>query len=235
VRISPLPGWHLRLSRGTIIGSTAPLPAQGRWIAARLSRSIGSNDLEFILFEDAPGRADPTSTSIYPRGPPRPFARSDFGALPLGGSNPGKHRFARRNFAVAGRFFDLFVEVGSRGLSDRHLRSLNDLMASLRVDPGDHYPGTLESPSFTPTRGWHVVAEGRTPFGPETAANAVAATIRYRDPLAQFPPSSTLKALPTTGIIIYLHLPAARCQQPRPATQRKRCKQPDCDRKLREL
>jgi hypothetical protein len=208
------PGWQVRVTRGTVVASTTRLPAEGRWISRRLGRSIGDGDLDVVLYEDAPSDGQPFSTSTYRRGPPRPFRERDFGRPPLGGSNPGAHRFARRNFTVAGRFFDLFVESGRRGVSPGHLRSLDRLVRSLRVRPGDFYPGIVRPATFAAAHGWNVMSSPPTPFAPETFVTAIASTVPYRDHLNEFPPHRTLAALPRDGVIVVVQLTASNRDPP---------------------
>jgi hypothetical protein len=207
-------GWQVRISRGTIVGSTARLPTEGRWIAHRLSRSIGRTDLEFVLFEDAAPVADSGNRGIYQWGAPKPFAARDFRPPSLGGSNPGDHRFARRNFTINGRFFDLFVESGSAAVTTAHLDSLNQLVSSLQASRGDFYPGSVPGVMFTNARGWSVLSSRRTALAPETTANAVASTIPYHDELNEFPPHRTLKVLPSDGIVILVQLTASNRDPP---------------------
>jgi hypothetical protein len=162
-------GWHIRITRGTVEASTAPLPKEGRWIARRLSRSLHRGDLGVLLFEDAPRPGVPPVRSIYRRGAPRPFTRTEFGGPPSGGTNVGRHLFARRNFTVAGRLFDLFIETGGGRPSVPRLTSLNRLVASLRLTRGDFYAGAVTPATFFETPGWVLRASSATGLAPETS------------------------------------------------------------------
>jgi hypothetical protein len=207
-------GWHLSLSRGTLVASTAPLPADGRWIATRPSNSLRRAGLVAVMFEDGRSPHQPFDVGFFRRGAPRPFTARDFGLAPLGGSSPRGHSYARRNFTVAGRFFDLFVESGTPRPSTVDLRSLDELVASLHVAPGDYYPGTVAAASFHHARGWFTVASARTPVGPETSTTTVASSIRFRDGLNEFPPHRTIAQLPADGIVIVVQLVASNRDPP---------------------
>ena len=204
-------GWHARAGRGVIEAATRPLPPLGPRVAASLSKALGLNDLGILLYEDAATSPPP---SIYRAGMPRPFTRSDFRRPPSGGSNPGDHRFARRNLRVAGRFFDLFVETGARQPTPSGLAGLNQLVRSLRVEPGDFYPGTVAPARFAASPGWHVRTSPRVALAPETWSIAIAATASYRDALDAFPPHATLARLPADGVIVYLDLLASNRDPP---------------------
>jgi hypothetical protein len=204
-------GWHARAGRGVIEAATRPLPSLGPWVAASLSKALGPDDVSVILYEDAATSPPP---AIYRAGAPRPFSRADFGPPPSGGSNPGDHRFARRNFRVAGRFFDLFVETGRRQPTASGLAELNELVRSLRVEPGDFYRGTVAPARFAAAPGWHVRTSPRVALAPETWSVAIASTVPYRDQLDAFPPHATLAHLPSDGVIVYLDLLASNRDPP---------------------
>jgi hypothetical protein len=214
IALRPPAGWHVRISRGLVEASTAPLPPRGRWVATRLSRSIHRGDVEFVLLEDRPLPGVPFTRSVYRPGPPRPFRSSEFRGPPLGGSNPGRHGFARRNFSVAGRFFDLFVESGHASPRASAVASLNAVVASLRFDRGSPYRGDVRAASFRPAAGWSVTSSGAAPLGPETVTTTVASTVPYRDGLRDFPPHRTLARLPSDGIIVVLDLVASNRDPP---------------------
>jgi hypothetical protein len=214
LRIDVPSGWHVRIARGVVEASTAPLPPEGRWVAGRLSRSLRPRDIDFVLFEDAPTPGQPFSRSIYRPGYPRPILQSEFGPPPFGGSNPGSHRFARRNFTVNGRFFDLFVEGGSRAATTAAVASLNILVASLQVSRGDFYPGHVPGAVFNPAPGWQSVGGHSVALAPETSTTTIASTVPYADALNDFPPQRTLKTLPQNGVIVFVQLIASNRDPP---------------------
>jgi hypothetical protein len=214
LRIFVPSGWHVRIVRGVVEASTAPLPPEGRWVAGRLSRSLRPRDIDFVLFEDAPTPGQPFSRSIYRPGYPRPILQSEFGPPAFGGSNLGNHRFARRNFTVNGRFFDLFVEGGSRAATTAAVGSLNVLVASLQVSRGDFYSGRVPGAVFRPAPGWQSVGGHSVALAPETSTTTIASTVAYADALNDFPPQRTLKILPQNGVIVFVQLIASNRDPP---------------------
>jgi hypothetical protein len=83
---------------------------------------------------------------------------------------------------------------------------LYDALATIRVKPGDYFPGTVEPPRFAPRSGWDVGDSGpaeRYPHG--EYVNSWATTIAFRDEEEEdhaWPPRRTLEALPPDGIVI---------------------------------
>lgn len=201
-------GWRLRVLRGALEAATVPLPPV-RWRShgVRLGDALRSGDLSVLLFENAPSWNVPFEYAVYRRGPPLPLSARDFRPA-LGGSNSEGHAFARRNFTVAGRYFDLFVESGSTRPAPRRIAELNTLLRSLTVRPGDFYPGHAPPARFRPARGWTTLHSRTIPVGPSTYSVTVASTVRYRNALNQFPPHETLERLPPNGIVISLRLSA---------------------------
>lgn len=212
--IDRAPGWHVRVSRGTIEASTSRLPAPARWVAERLGSSLRGGAIGFLLFEDEPAPGVPFSRQIYRRGLPRPFAARDFRGPPLGGSDPGNHSFARRNFALNGRYFDIFVESAATKPSRATIESLNRVIASLHVRPGEYYRGRAAAAAFAPAAGWFVRRTQPVPLAPETSTITVASTVRDRDALNAFPPEKTLANLPRDGVVIVVDLVASNRDPP---------------------
>jgi hypothetical protein len=200
--------WHVRVQRGAIVAATVPLPPDHGALSPRLSRALHAGDLGLLLYEDAPAREVPFDTHLYSRGYPRTFSPRDFRPLPPSGSNPRIHSVARRNFAVAGRYFDLFVEAGAPRPTLGRVAGLNALVRSLRITPGDFYPGKAPPARFRPAHGWFTVHSPTVPIGPATSSFTIASTIPFRDCLTCFPPRKTVKRLPPSGIVIFLALSA---------------------------
>lgn len=192
-------GWQARVSRGLLMASTAELPPVRGWVSSELGRRLEPGDLGVLLFEVEPAFGIPIQASAYRRGPPRPFAAHEF-------ADPGRQRIARRNFSVAGRLFDLFVEARGGMPTARALRRLNALVRSLAIERGDFYPGVVEPARFPPRKGWSTRTPGPLPFRPVTVSVTVSATIRYRDVLNALPPSRTLESLPPDGILLRVSL-----------------------------
>jgi hypothetical protein len=208
VSASVADGWHVRMLRGALEASTVRLPPASRPLGPALHRRLRPGGLGVLLFEDAPSWSVPFDRSVFRTGYPRPFSSRDFGRPPLGGSNPGKHSFARRNFTVAGRYFDLFAESGSTRPSKRRIAELNHLVRSLTVKTGDFYPGEAAPARFPRARGWTTRHSETVPVGPGTYSVSLASTVRYRDSLNAFPPHRTLERLPAAGVVIWLGLSA---------------------------
>jgi hypothetical protein len=189
--------------------ASVPIPADETSMAARLSRRLERNDLALLLFEDTPDSqwSPPLDFASYRGGPPHPFAARDFGGPPFGGDNPGHHRFARRNFTVAGRYFDLFVESGGR-LTAQRVAHLNELIGSLRIGPGDFYPGGAAPARFRAAPGWHIRSTGTIPNGTSMMSVTVSSTVPYTDPLNARPPVRTIRRLDRDGIVITVTLTA---------------------------
>jgi hypothetical protein len=193
-------GWNARVKHGALEVATIALPPEEAWIGQTTAARLGRDDVLALLFEDPPEPA--FSPGDYRPGAPRPFRLADFGAPPLGGSNPGGHRFAHRNFRIAGRSFSLFAESGGAAPDRRTLAQLNRLTGSIRVQGGDFYPGLLPPPTFAAARGWH--AGSVRPVRQEVSNQSVAwaATVSYRDEPLQMPPHATLAHLGPDGIVI---------------------------------
>ncbi len=194
-------GWQGRVTRGTLMASTALLPPPRGWLSTEVGRNLRPGDLGVLLFEAEPAFGVPIEPGAYRRGRPPPFAGREF-------AGAGGQRFARRNFTVAGRFFDLFVEARNAVPSRRALERLNALLRSLEIERGDFYPGSVEAPRFPPARGWSTRTRGAVPFRPVTVSVTVSATIAYRDAYNALPPRRTLEALPPDGIVLRVTLVA---------------------------
>ena len=104
---------------------------------------------------------------------------------------------------ASGRKFILWAYAGSKPADATALEQANEALASLRVEPGDFYPGEVEPASFEPASGWHTGSAGPVeiePGGEQT--QSWTSTVPYRDEPDQFPPHETLAVLPPDGIAI---------------------------------
>jgi hypothetical protein len=190
-------GWHARLTRGTLEAATVPLGADVQHVA------LGPDDLVARLFESDPSEL-PGEEQMHPQGGPQPFTAAEFGPPDGGGDNPGGHGWARRNFRLAGRWFDLFVEAGAAHPTAADVTALNALLSSLDVQPGNFYPGTVAPPKFDAAAGWDVGAAGGGEVQVNDTAEAWASTVPYRNEPRDLPPSTTLETLPGDGIVIWV-------------------------------
>ncbi len=110
---------------------------------------------------------------------------------------------AARFFTESGRRFELLVQYGGKPAPQSTVSELNHVLATVAIQPGDFYPGTLDPPTFSRIRGWAVGRDAPTHARPEgDQLCAWASTIPYRDPQACPIPSYTIDALPHTGIVI---------------------------------
>jgi hypothetical protein len=119
-----------------------------------------------------------------------------------------------RSFLASGRKFVLSASAGSLPPSPAALIAANQILASLRVEAGDFYPGEVEPATFAPAPGWYAATSGPAPVelgGQHTSSWA--STIPYRDPPSQFPPHETLAALPPDGIAIVVWLSRGRARR----------------------
>jgi hypothetical protein len=181
-------GWHARLTRATVEAETV------------------EGDLLVRLFEYEP---EPNFLAewkqTHPEGLPAPFTAAEFGPPEPGTYNP-RHGFARRNFSMAGRYFDLFVESAAAKPSAAAVAGLNELVGSLEVSAGDFYPGTIQPPRFAPADGWYSGSHGGGEVRATDHASAWASTVPYRNGPRDLPPRDTLETLPLDGILIWVGL-----------------------------
>jgi hypothetical protein len=199
VAVTLPPGWHAKLTRATVEAATTPVIPSGNDV------SLGDADLFVRVFECEP---EPEFLAewqrTHPAGHPRPFTAAEFGPPDFRGDNPKGHSFAQRNFSLAGRYFDLFVESGAATPPEDAVAGLNELVGSLEVRAGDFYPGTIEPPRFALTDGWHVGSYGGGEVRAADFASAWAATIPYRNGPRDLPPFATLETLQPDGILIWV-------------------------------
>jgi hypothetical protein len=115
-------------------------------------------------------------------------------------------RFPSRNFTVSGRYFDLFVQ-GSRAKA-------KPVVDSIRIQPGDFYPGGAPPARFRKARRWRISSIGTLPNGTGMLSVTIASTGRYVDSLADDAPRETLPRLGPDGIVIRVRLDAENRDPP---------------------
>lgn len=217
-------GWYGRLNRGAIVAATFPVPPEGSVGLREMAfPQVEGDDVRVLLFETAPeNRSPPTDLGEFPTlvGPLR-LEVGDFGASD-GNSDDSLqtgHGFARKTFQVSGRLFVLFAETGFLPPTVAALAGLNEFLGSLAVEPGDFYPGMIESARFTERSGWHVGASGPDEVDADGEfTTSWAATIPYADEWNALPPFRTLERLPRDGIVSWLGLSRTnRFPPPKPA------------------
>ena len=112
-----------------------------------------------------------------------------------------------RSFLAAGRAFQLWVRSPDEHPSEASLAQTNAFLASLRAEPGDFYPGTVDPAAFAPAEGWDKGSTGPAEIQPDGQQTmSWASTIPYRDSGFQFAPHETLSALPPDGIVLTVRL-----------------------------
>ncbi len=121
----------------TIHAATVPLTDLYDGSSAR--EALGPDDLFLVLSENY-------ASAIHYEPVSLPVAIRPEDACPTceildnGTSPPPGHALFYRSFAVAGRQFDLFVEFGNPAPSAEQLARVNDVLASLQIDPPDTPP-----------------------------------------------------------------------------------------------
>jgi hypothetical protein len=170
-------GWHGTVTRGELEASTTDL---------RLTlRELGGTDVSFV-------------TGL----PPIRLSSTEF-IGPSPGTDPGIAAGTGRSFLDHGRYFTLWVEADSFPPSPELVTQANQALATLDVNAGDFYPGTVQPASFAPADGWHAGNGGQTAVRPDGQQTWTwASTVPYLDEPAQFPPRKTLDHLPPDGIVI---------------------------------
>jgi len=183
-------GWHGRVSPGVVQAASFELSQDAD---PREPPSPGPDDVAFTLVEVG-GSDAPFVTARLPL----QLAASEF--VPQTEQLPA---LTGRSFTASGRKFLLWAYAGSRVPDATALEKANEALASLRVEPGDFYPGEVEPASFAPAAGWHTGSSGPVAIEPEgEQTSSWASTVLYRDNPNNFPPHDTLDALPPDGIAI---------------------------------
>jgi hypothetical protein len=126
---------------------------------------------------------------------------------PSGESDPRIPASSGRSFVDHGRAFMLWVEASSFPPGEGPVNEANEALATLHVEPGDFYPGTVEPATFAQAEGWHTGTSGTTDAKPDGQQTFTwASTAPYRDEPFQFAPRKTLETLPPDGIVIAVQL-----------------------------
>ncbi|HEX2111030.1 MAG TPA: hypothetical protein VHF67_05710 [Gaiellaceae bacterium] len=214
------PGWDGRLRRGALHAASFALPTDAPGWAAQAAEDLAPHDVLVLLFENEPRARHPTDVSEYPeRSDPLRLNVDDFKSFDgvTEDSRVSGHGFARRVFQVSGRLFVLYVETGDRVPSRSVLTDVNELLASLTVEPGDFFYGTVAPARFPRRAGWFVGTSGADEARAEGEfTTSWASTIPYADEWNALPPFETLERLPRDGVVIWLGLSRSNRFPPRP-------------------
>jgi hypothetical protein len=186
ISMSLPPGWNGRVTRGELDAASAD--------------SLGPDDIRLRLLEHA------TNGGFVARRVPISLTPAEF-VPPVGESDPNIPAMTGGSFVDQGRYFVLWVDAGSFPPSAEAVEQANAALATLTVEPGDFYPGTVEPATFGPVDGWHTGTSGSTDARPDGQQTFTwASTVPYRDEPFQFAPHKTLAALPPDGIAIDVQL-----------------------------
>lgn len=123
----------------------ATVPITDLYDGASAREALGPDDLFLVLSENYASATHYEPVSL-------PVAIRPEDACPTceildnGTSPPPGHALLYRSFAVAGRQFDLYVEFGTPAPSAEQLARVNDVFATLDIDPPEIPPPPAESP-----------------------------------------------------------------------------------------
>jgi hypothetical protein len=203
------PGWDGRVSYGVVEAASFDL-SQAAGVSGPLS--VGRNDVAIRLVEHG-GSDAPFVTARLPL----ELAPTEF--VPPGpGFGERVPALTGRSFVASGRQFVLWASAGSLPPSPTALAEANEALATLRIEPGDFYPGEVDPGTFAAAPGWVTGTSGPAQVEPDGEQTSTwASTVPYRDPPNQFPPDETLAALPPDGIAIVAWLfghPGRRSELP---------------------
>jgi len=178
-------GWEGRITRGKLEAASYPLDRG-----------------------DAPQTGDIYLRLLEHGGTDAPFVTARF-PLQLGTAEflPAQKDTAEsgRSFLASRRRFVLWASAGSFPPSAEALAQANAALASLTVEPGDFYPGTVEPATFAPAPGWHTGTSGPTRSRPDgDDARSWTATVPLQDARESW--DRWLGELPPDGIVIQAHL-----------------------------
>jgi hypothetical protein len=201
IRMRLPPGWSGSVTRGVLQAASFPLPPGDAPGAAR--RNIGPEEVLITLFEHDSDEA-PFVTSGFPVVvdasefvPPEPGTAAKTSLT---------HGMTGRSFVLQDREFVLWVESGTRPPAPSTLEALNEALATLQIERGDFYPGTVEPATFAAASGWHTGTGGSgeaRPDGDQTWSWA--GTVPVLDEPFSFA-QRTLESLPDDGIVIVVQL-----------------------------
>lgn len=203
------PGWDGRISSGVVEAASSGV---SHGAATSDPLSVGRNDVAIRLAEHGGSDAPFVTAKL-----PLQLAATEL-IRPGPGSGEEVAALTGRSFVASGRQFDLWAYAGSLPPSPTALAEANGVLATLRIEPGDFYPGQVDPATFAAAQGWYAGTSGPAqiePDGEETSSWV--STVPYRDPPNQFPPHETLAALPPDGIAIVAWLlrnPGSRSELP---------------------
>jgi hypothetical protein len=193
------PGWHGRIAECLTL-DTATFDLSGVDLTA--SFPGGPDDIAMRLIEHGGSDAPFVTARLPPELVPTEFVAPDGEQVPA---------LTSRSFVVGGRQFVLLVLAGSLPPSPAAVAEANEILATLRVEPGDFYPGQVDAATFAAAPGWHTGTSGPAEVEPGgTQTTSWASTVPYGDGPYDFPPHETLAALSPDDIAIVAWLSRGR-------------------------
>lgn len=203
--------WHGILFRWPVGEPTvhaATVPITDLYDGSSAREALGPEDLFLVLSENY-------ASAIHYEPVSLPVAIRPEDACPTceildnGTSPPPGHALFYRSFAVTGRQFDLFVEFGTPAPSAEQLARVNDVLATLGIDPVDSPPPSAE-PAVAPEAavsvdlpaGWIAKDD---PVPSSSAPRVVAAYGTWDFPTGgDCGPEPALGDLPTDGGLVWV-------------------------------
>jgi hypothetical protein len=181
-------------------GISMRLPGDWKGKVTRGELDAGSAQIHLRLLERGG-----TDIAFAARKLPIELSNAEF-VGPGGGFDPRIVAGTGRSFIVHGREFVLWVEADSLPPDPWAVEQTNEALATLKVEPGDFYPGKVEPAAFATASGWNTGTNGSVEVQPEGQQTWTwASTIPFADDPPEFP-SRTLRRLPPGGIVITAQL-----------------------------
>lgn len=181
------PGWHGRISSGVVEAASFDLSQQADPPAPF---SGTADDLLLRLVEHG-GSDAPYITARFPLR----LATTEFVEPQNGERAPA---LSGRSFVASGRQFLLTISAGALSPDPTVIAQANEVLASLRIEPGDFYPGAVEPATFAAASGWYTGTGGPAAIEPDGEQTATwASTVPFRGDVY-----STLSGLGLDDIVV---------------------------------
>jgi len=206
-------GWYGSLtawSASAPILEASTVPITDLYDGSTARKALGPNDLFIVLAENDASAIHYESVTlpvtIRPEDECPTCEINDNGTSP-----PPDHTLFYRSFSTQSRQFDLWVEFGATDVSAEHLAHVNDVLATLRIQPSSSAPAATVSPESPAPRapvsvdlptGW---VEKSDPVPSALDPRVVAAYGTWDFPAGgTCGPEPTLAALPANGALVWV-------------------------------
>jgi hypothetical protein len=186
----------------------ATVPITDLYVGSSVRRRLGADDV-FLVLSENDASAIHYEPVVLPVGVQAEDDCPTCEIMDNGTSPPRDHSLFYRSFAVAGRQFDLFVEMGDATPTDEQLAEVNDVLATLEITPSES-----SSPGDSP------VAAPEGPISVERPAGWIRKDVTLSAPRAprlvavygtwDFPtggdcgPEAALQDLPADGAMVWI-------------------------------